>query len=501
MREVPLAFCPRVRAGATLLLIGCGGSAGKPQAALQPAPSVTHVATVSAPRPALVGLRVDDDAWFPYAGVNLLDRRGTALDASDLLDAPAGKHGRVVGQGEGFVFANGRRVRFVATAIAAEANFPSHEQADFMAEFCAQLGVNQTVHRLSVAALDTSAERLEHLDYLLAALGQRGIYARLDFGAEPARAWLTRENPHKRLAPAADPALLLDDWTEASAEASSPDAIGELAARRVAAAPHIVSLIARAEPAARADAWAKLAAFSGLHAWNPLFGLLAETPLDELSQTDCKLTGGSAAVFCQAGLLALLPALARSVLRGDVKESPSAAGAPSDFVVGSIATSVTGELMTDSGKDLFKFDSPRSQGVVGVTLGRSERVSNLTVSVKNPSVTLLATSLDGRVLARSARILISAVGNAVNRGTRLASTRQRWQEQGDAPVLLEPIVGSVELTGLTGDVSDVRVMYLSPSGQRLGSVPIEKRPGNVRFELEARYRSLHYEVLRGESSP
>ena len=74
-------------------------------------------------------------------------RRGTALDASERLDKPAGRHGWVAPKGEGFIFSQtGQPVRFFGINIVAGCNFPTHQQADHLAETLAQMGVNMTRH-------------------------------------------------------------------------------------------------------------------------------------------------------------------------------------------------------------------------------------------------------------------------------------------------------------------------------------------------------------------
>jgi hypothetical protein len=66
------------------------------------------------------------EGWFPYSGYNPAERRGTALDVSKLLDAPAGKHGPLGKRGEKFVFRDGKEARFFGVNIVASANFPTH---------------------------------------------------------------------------------------------------------------------------------------------------------------------------------------------------------------------------------------------------------------------------------------------------------------------------------------------------------------------------------------
>lgn len=136
----------------------------------------------------------DTRGWFPYQGFEPAKRRGTALDASRILDAPAGKHGWVGVKGEDFVFQRtGRPVRFFGINLVAGANFPSHEQAEALAEALAQMGVNMVRHHHADAPWATrnffgkgpttrrlDPESMDRFDYLVAQLQKRGIYQYLD---------------------------------------------------------------------------------------------------------------------------------------------------------------------------------------------------------------------------------------------------------------------------------------------------------------------------------
>jgi Carbohydrate binding domain (family 11) len=141
----------------------------------------------------LTPVAYDTSKWFAYRGTDPVKRRGSALDVSRLLDAPAGKHGPLKRQGENFVFTNGKTQRFWGVNLVASANFPTHAQADQLAELLAQLGVNMTRHHHMDAAWSTpnifgnavgtqklDADALERFDYLVAALQKRGIYQFFD---------------------------------------------------------------------------------------------------------------------------------------------------------------------------------------------------------------------------------------------------------------------------------------------------------------------------------
>lgn len=153
---------------------------------------VDHV-VLSADDVKLAPITYDTKEWFPWVGTDPAKRRGTALDVSRLLDAPAGKHGPVTRRGEQFVFRDGKDVRFWGVSIVAEANFPSHEDAERMAELLAQLGVNMTRHHHIDASwtspnvfgnkpttLELDEGAMERFDYLVSALQKRGIYQFFD---------------------------------------------------------------------------------------------------------------------------------------------------------------------------------------------------------------------------------------------------------------------------------------------------------------------------------
>ena len=79
----------------------------------------------------------------------------------------------------------------------------------------------------------------------------------------------------------------------------------------------------------------------------------------------------------------------------------------------------------------------------------------------------------------------------LNRSPRLQS-RQRL----GAPVLVEPMVGRVTLSALSGDLSRAVVYHLDASGQRAGQVPVTRIGNALSFEMKPEFRAMHYEVVR-----
>lgn len=114
-------------------------------------------------------------------------------DCSDLLEAPAGRHGFAFASGDGRLrFEDGLRARFFGVNVAKEAVFQPHETIDAAVAAIARAGFNLVrLHHvddetgLLPAARAGQPERLEAarldaLDYWVASLKARGIYVYLD---------------------------------------------------------------------------------------------------------------------------------------------------------------------------------------------------------------------------------------------------------------------------------------------------------------------------------
>jgi hypothetical protein len=325
--------------------------------------------------------------------------------------------------------------------------------------------------------------------------------------------------------PARDPALVFREGP-----------VMEAALRRVAGRPYVVSDGPSPLPLFQADRLALMAVYAGLSRFTvtDLFSSRVFTSLD----AGCA-PGELAELRCQPGLLALMPALSRLVVRRDLREPTTRVYPPlrsddlldsgalrpslphgvgyvtssgfdfdlpgkpsaevewvSRYAKGDSATSTTGEVFVDFSGARLEIDAPRNQGIVGRSAGERRSLSNLTVQVEPGWSAIWATSLDRHVLAKTTRILISAVGRVSYRGMALDPEGTTIAEMGALPLMLEPVVGSVALGGLGGDTAGVSVYTLNSAGERVISVPISTGPGSVHFEMRPEYRALHYEVVR-----
>ena len=151
--------------------------------------TVTLPQNVAIVREAPVTLRAGAD-WVPFT--NVLDPApGSALDFSNLLDAPAGKYGRVIALPSGHFGFEKRKTpqRFYGVNFAFSGNYFTHDEADRIADRLARIGYNSVrIHHYEGELVDPNApnsttfraDSLDKLDYLVYALKKRGLYLTTD---------------------------------------------------------------------------------------------------------------------------------------------------------------------------------------------------------------------------------------------------------------------------------------------------------------------------------
>jgi hypothetical protein len=140
---------------------------------LRPAPRA-QAASPAPPNPPSPGITNETRPWFRFQP-GRDEFRETILDCSGWVEAPTGKHGFVTAKDERFVFEDGTPVRFWG----AQMNLWGQEQVDYAVRRMRRQGINITrLHGLN--NLGSDARSFERLDYLIAKLGENGIYIILD---------------------------------------------------------------------------------------------------------------------------------------------------------------------------------------------------------------------------------------------------------------------------------------------------------------------------------
>ncbi|MDZ7370779.1 MAG: hypothetical protein ONB12_06395 [candidate division KSB1 bacterium] len=143
------------------------------------------------------GVARDTKGWIPFPLTSFNEVKGTALDMSWLLEAPAGQHGFLQVRGDKFYFDDGTEARFWGGNIFGEANFGDPKEAEFLADVIARSGANIIrMHHLDVVKpwTDKIVQRslfggqrppttrvldpknLDRFHYMFYCLKQRGIY-------------------------------------------------------------------------------------------------------------------------------------------------------------------------------------------------------------------------------------------------------------------------------------------------------------------------------------
>lgn len=115
--------------------------------------------------------------------------KGSALDLSGTLDAPAGKYGKVVARNGQFEFEKlpGEKQFFWGTNICQQTTIPDRKTAEFIADSLAACGYNAVrFHHFDFLMADpgdsviTKNENLDRMFYLMSLLRERGIYYTID---------------------------------------------------------------------------------------------------------------------------------------------------------------------------------------------------------------------------------------------------------------------------------------------------------------------------------
>lgn len=141
---------------------------------------------------------VSTSNWYPYKLPNVEDVKGTIMDMSYLLDAPAGKHGFIHAENDKMFFEDGTPFRFWGINLNGQMLFVSHRESEMIADWIAVQGFNLVrIHqmdgnnsnysnafgRVPKSSTQLDEEQMDKLCYLLNELKKRGIYWFIDNAA------------------------------------------------------------------------------------------------------------------------------------------------------------------------------------------------------------------------------------------------------------------------------------------------------------------------------
>lgn len=155
-----------------------------------------------------------------------------------------------------------------------------------------------------------------------------------------------------------------------------------------------------------------------------------------------------------------------------------------------VIRSATGEMTWDYGREVITIHTPKTQAVIGKTGNGSFQLPGVTASFKTPFVSVIFTPLDDQPLAESKRILITALAQDKQTGSKYTSEGTQLEATGTAPLLLEPVQATLKFAG--PKPAQVRALdhYGVPTGK---TVPVGT-DGSI--SIDGTYRAYYYEVTR-----
>ena len=145
----------------------------------------------------------------------------------------------------------------------------------------------------------------------------------------------------------------------------------------------------------------------------------------------------------------------------------------------------TGELTWRGGKKgLVTIDTAHTQAVIGFVGGGRRVLRDLAVEVDTPFCAIVLTSLDGKPLGESGRMLLVAAARSANTAMRWDEKRHTLVAWGRPPMRIEPVTGKVSLPGRTAG-APLELVALDGAAAALADArPAAKGPAGPEFRLD-----------------
>lgn len=445
--------------------------------------------------------QTDTRGWLPFQPSDA-SPAGTAIDMSFLLDAPAGKHGKVKTDGEKLVFADGTIARFWGVRLSDDWESLTDEQFSKIADKLAVYGCN-----LAIVEGTASAAMTERLQALVLALKSKGIYLDLtgwdkaqipagladDPGVMTPGLWAQGKAFRNDLSGAKSDRLEFEDNPMVLHPENSIPA--QMIFSRTLGMPYCAEWGDGWPNEYTAEAPPLMAVYGGLEDWSACVGM-------EMGGGDW---GGSLGpdrnLSNEPGLLIQWPVASLAFLRGDVKQgrffTMEAQDAKPDVATalkalahcsglngnetkyktdtaGTLKAKVqvkTMSLASDTEQvhwqgnvGVFQVSSPRFQSAVGF-LGHRKIASPVWL-VESPNffASLSLISLTKTNLWASDHMLLTGVTRMENTGQIYNAAKTKLISQGQAPILVEPLQAKITLFRYKSDPK-LGVRALDANGQ------------------------------------
>ena len=448
--------------------------------------------------------KTDTTKWIPFEPSDL-SPAGTAIDMSFLLDAPAGKHGKVKADGDRLVFEDGTPAKFWGIELVGIERPMKPDSIRVLVDRLSASGCNAVI-------LDGNFDR-----NLFSALKNKGIYLCVQPAVKDS---ITDEGTPQGLLDQDDPAMVTPDLFKAiDQEWGVKLPMNGLKKEAVTLSPtNFIDTPMVAAP----EMSLPFSFSSGRELGSPFAGqwmafwpneFLGEAPLIISSYASLEGWVGSFGMnsgyfsseslnpclnpFVQNQIFVQWPTAALAYLRGDIKEGKV-------FVIGKegsalkvlahksglnpeggkFKTDRSGELkakvnektksfVSDTGQiswqgnvGVVKVEASRFQALIGFLSHRKFNNTYWAVETPNAFASLSAISLSNKALNVSEHLLLTGVTRMENTGQTYNAAKTKLLTAGRAPILVEPLSAKIVLYRFIQDPK-LRVRALDANGQPL----------------------------------
>lgn len=180
---------------------------------------------------------------------------------------------------------------------------------------------------------------------------------------------------------------------------------------------------------------------------------------------------------------------------------------PESLSIDKRLVSDTGEIIRDPEKGIFVLNTPRTCSFSGFVGNVKEcEFNGIRFTTESDFATLTITSLDGKDISESERLLLAAVGKVHNTNQRLSPNERKRPDDlrrnvkilntGTSPILVEDVEGAVFIN----NKGKFKVFSLSEEGIRKSEVPVKIQGNACSFDISGAYDTIYYEIIKERES-
>ena len=155
-------------------------------------------------------------------------------------------------------------------------------------------------------------------------------------------------------------------------------------------------------------------------------------------------------------------------------------------------TSDTRELQWKKSPANFTVNSPSVKVIAGTSNGTPFHLNELRIRpTANQYGVIMLSFIDGKKVTESKRLILTALGDAQNTGTRWYAKRDSVSDWGKGPTYVRGIRAQIQLLS---DETKLTVWSLDAIGARRSKVPSTYQNGKLIFTIGPQWQTAWYEI-------